>query len=111
MPSLTDFSPLESLHLPGVGRVECSGLILIVGPNSAGKSQLLRDIHQRVSGEPRQLVVATEVRIAPLPYEALMSALADAGYIYKFEDDGGTTHVRPLTTYVGTGQHANQMQV
>src|SRR5690349_8593154 len=111
MPSLTDFSPLESLHLPGVGRVECSGLILIVGPNSAGKSQLLRDIHQRVSGEPRTLVVASDVIVKRLPYEPLLAALSEAGFISRFDDDGGSPQVRPMTTYVGTGQHANQVQV
>ncbi len=111
MPSLTEFSPLEYLSLPGIGKVDCSGLILLVGPNSSGKSQLLRDIHQRVSGEPRNLVVASEIRETRLPYEPLMAALAEAGFIYRFEDDGGAPHVRPMTTYVGTGQHANQVQV
>jgi hypothetical protein len=111
LPSLTEFSPLEHLDLPGIGKVDCSGLILIVGPSSSGKSQLLRDIHQRVSGDPRKLVVASEVRVTRLPYEPLVAALAEAGFIYRFEDDGGAPHVRPLTTYVGTGQAANQVQV
>lgn len=108
--SLADFSPLGKLTITGIGDVDCSGLILIVGPNSAGKSQLLRDIHQRVSGEPRRLVVASKIEIAKLPYEPLMNALTEEGYIYRFEDDGGASQVRPMTTYLGTGQHANQIQ-
>lgn len=111
MASLTDFSPLSGLALHGIGNVDCTGLILIVGPNSSGKSQLLRDLSQRVAGEPRNLVVASDVVVRRLPYEPLMSALAEAGYIYRFEDEAGTPHVRPMTTYVGTGQHANQVQV
>jgi len=111
MPPLTEFSPLERVALPGMGPVDCSGLILIVGPNSAGKSQLLRDIHQKVSGEPRTLVVASEIVIRRLPYEPLMAALDEAGLIHRFEDDGGTFHVRPKTTYVGSGQAAGQTQL
>jgi hypothetical protein len=108
--SLNDFTPLEALILPGLGKVDCTGLILVVGPNSSGKSQLLRDIHQRVSGEPRQLVVASEVATRRLPYEPLMKCLADEGFIYTYQDDGGASQVRPLTTYVGTGQYANAVQ-
>lgn len=111
MPSIVEFAPLETLDLPGIGPVDCSGLTLIVGPNSSGKSQLLRDIHHRVSGEPRKLVVASEVRVKRLPYEPLMTALAEAGYIYQYEDDAGAPQIRPMTTYVGTGQHAQQVQL
>lgn len=39
-----------------------------------------------------------------------MDALVDAGFIYRFEDDGGTSHIRPMTTYVGSGQAAAQIQ-
>jgi hypothetical protein len=111
MPSLVEFSPLERLTLPGISKLDCSGLIVIVGPNSAGKSQLLRDIHQRVSGEPRNLVVASDVVVRRLPYEPLMAALSEAGFIFRFDDDGGSPQLRPMTTYVGTGQHANQVQI
>lgn len=110
MPSLTELSPLEGLSLPGLGEVDCAGLVLIVGPNSSGKSQLLRDIHHRISGEPRQLVVASAVRVRRMPYEPLVKALTDAGFIRTFEDDNGAPQIRPLTTYAGTGGHAAQMQ-
>ena len=40
-----------------------------------------------------------------------MEALAEAGFIYRFEDEVGASQVRPMTTYAGTGQHANQVQV
>lgn len=110
MATLTDFTPLEELTLPGLGKVDCSGLIVIVGPNSSGKSQLLRDIHQRISGEPRQLVVASSLNIRRLPYGPLIKYLTDEGFISSFEDDNGTPHIRPRTTYIGTGQHAGQIQ-
>ena len=107
--NLTDFSPLEGVTVRGVGPIDCSGLIVIVGPNSSGKSQLLRDIHLRVSGEPRRLVVADSVDVRRFPYEPLVEALKSEGLIQSFEDEAGNSQLRPLTTYAGTGQSAQQI--
>ncbi len=63
MEKLSDFKPLGHVSLPGVGDLRCSGLVLVVGPNSSGKSQFLKDIFLRISGEPRALVVASDVRV------------------------------------------------
>jgi hypothetical protein len=61
-----DFKPLGRVFLPGLGDLQCSGLVVLVGPNSSGKSQLLQDVYRRLAGEPRQLVVAKEVQIEKL---------------------------------------------
>jgi hypothetical protein len=108
-PSLAELSPLETLELPGLGSLDCKGLTLIVGPNSSGKSQLLRDIHSRVSGEPRRLVVAAKIGIRKLPLDPLVECLVAEGYIYRWDDENGTPHIRPRTTYVGTGQASQQV--
>ena len=63
MDKLTDFKPIKELALPGLGTLQCAGLIVIVGPNSSGKSQLLQDIKEKISGEPRELVVAEKLEI------------------------------------------------
>jgi hypothetical protein len=39
MEHLSDFKPLGRLVLPELGVLECSGLVVLVGPNSSGKSQ------------------------------------------------------------------------
>ena len=110
MDHLSDFKPLERVRLPDIGDLRCSGLTLIVGPNSSGKSQLLQDIFLRLSGEPRSLVVATDVRISKPEYEPFMRCLESEGYFSTFLDDNGTPHLRPLTTYLGTGQAINPIQ-
>jgi Ni2+-binding GTPase involved in maturation of urease and hydrogenase len=61
MNELSDFKPLERMVLPGIGELDCSGLILVVGPNSSGKTQLLRDLYHRLKGDHRDLVVAREL--------------------------------------------------
>jgi hypothetical protein len=107
----SDFKPLESVVLPNLGELNCSGLILVVGPNSSGKSQFLQDIYQRLSGEPRKLVVATEIKVGrPAEYSSFMEQLAKEGYFEEFIDDNGTKHLKPLTTYLGSGQAIGQIQ-
>ncbi|HEY8085845.1 MAG TPA: TOPRIM nucleotidyl transferase/hydrolase domain-containing protein [Methylophilaceae bacterium] len=76
---------------------------MIVGSNSSGKSQLLRDIQKKLSGEPRELVVATHVGIRQLPHEPLLEYLRDQGYISVYEDTDGNVIIRPKRTYAGMG--------
>src|SRR5947208_17005681 len=97
MKRLSDFKPLGRLALPGLGDLECSGLVVFVGPNSSGKSQLLQDVYRRISGEPRQLVVATDVQIEKPPLEPFLRCLEEEGYFTSFEDDSGNKQVRPRT--------------
>ncbi len=104
MLKLTDFKPIAQLVLPDLGKIECSGLILVVGPNSSGKSQLLQDIYRRTSGEPRKLVVAEDITLARPPIAELVDSLVEAGFLSSYLDDNGTRQLQPMTTYAGTGE-------
>lgn len=110
MDSLTEYKPLERVTLPVLGEVQCSGLILVVGPNSSGKSQLLQDLYQRICGEPRKLVVATDVEIRRADYQPFIGYLEQEGYFETYEDENGAPQWRPLKTYVGSGQAVSQIQ-
>lgn len=108
----SDFKPLHRVSLPGIGDITCSGLIVVVGPNSSGKSQLLQDIHLRLCGEPRALVVAKNIEVnKPPEYSKFAQWLEAEGYFETIVDDNGNTQWRPLTTYLGSGQAINQIQV
>ena len=109
MQRLSDFKPLRRVVLPGLGNLECSGLIVLVGPNSSGKSQLLQDIYRRLCGEPRKLVVATDVQVEKPPFEPFLQCLENEGYFSSFEDDAGNRLLRPKTMYLGTGQALGQI--
>src|SRR5687768_9648224 len=104
MKRLSDFKPLRRVLLPGLGDLACSGLVVLVGPNSSGKSQLLQDIYRRLVGEPRQLVVATEMQVEKPPLEPFLRCLEDEGYFTTTEDESGKKQFRPLTMFLGTGQ-------
>lgn len=110
MKHLSDFKPLKKVSLPGVGALECSGLTLIVGPNSSGKSQFLQDLFLRLSGEARTLVVATDIEVDKPEFDPFLAALESEGYVETFEDENGTKQLRPKTMYVGSGQAISQIQ-
>jgi len=108
MTKLTDFKPLSVLELPGAGEIKTDGLILIVGPNSSGKSQLLRDIYHRLAGDSRNLVVANKIKVADMELESLISCLKSEGYLYSLYNDDGVERLRPMTTF-GTGEAAAEL--
>src|SRR5436309_14300781 len=110
MERLSDFKPLGQVEIPDLGDLQCSGLIVLVGPNSSGKSQLLQDLYKRLVGEPRELVVASETQIEKPPLDDLLRCLEDEGYFSTIVDDAGATQMRPLTMYLGTGQAVGQIR-
>jgi hypothetical protein len=68
--------PIRSVDLPGVSDVELRGLLVVVGPNSSGKTQFLRDLNDVVLGRARKLVVATAVSYnRPPPFKAYLDSL------------------------------------
>jgi hypothetical protein len=107
---LTDFKPLGRVVLPQLGDLDGAGLVVLVGPNSSGKSQLLQDIYHRAAGMPRKLVVADSIEVNKPPFEPFMRVLEDEGYFETIEDDAGTKHFRPRTMFLGSGQPLPQIQ-
>ena len=60
-------SPVSSVLLPGIpSGINLKGLIVVVGPNSSGKTNLLREIHAAASGNAKNLVVAQEIGLRPI---------------------------------------------
>ena len=50
MSNLVDYNPLKSIAIPNVGRVQPLDLVVVIGPNSSGKTQMLKDIQGRLLG-------------------------------------------------------------
>ncbi|MCO4098425.1 MAG: hypothetical protein HEQ38_03295 [Gemmatimonas sp.] len=109
MSRLSDFKPIQTLSIPGADALDTSGLILIVGPNSSGKSQLLRDIHHRVTGAPRTPVVASEIALGSLEVESLLKCLEEEGLLRTVTEDGGPTQLFAQTTSLGIGDAIPQV--
>lgn len=89
-----------------MGELSCAGLTIIVGPNSSGKTQLLRDIKGKVAGEARNLVVASEIEIEIPELEPFIECLKAEGHIYSNYDDNDEEQYSSRTPIIGTGQPA-----
>ena len=109
MEKLSDFKPLKRVVLSGLGELSCSGLTVIVGPNSSGKTQLLRDIKGKVVGELRDLVVATEIEIEVPELDPFIKCLKAEGYIFSFFDDNDQEQYVSRTPILGMGQAAQNI--
>ncbi len=104
MKHLVDFKPLERLELPDIGLLDSAGLTLVIGPNSSGKTMFLRDIEQRLAGEPHALVVARAVDIGKPKYDELIECLKREGYISEIRQPNGNVVLRSQTTWIGYSQ-------
>jgi ABC-type transport system involved in cytochrome c biogenesis ATPase subunit len=94
MPTLLEFNPLKSIAIPNVGRVVPKGLVLVIGPNSAGKTQLLRDINGRMLGDARSLVVCEDIEISrPASLDSLLEVLYAENHIRRRVDANNSVFI------------------
>src|SRR5690242_18046153 len=89
MKRLSDFKPLQIVELPDIGTIPGSGLTLIVGPNSAGKTRFLNDLNSRLCGDSRNTVVAMCIELNKPEFQPLMDCLAAEGYVRISPDADG----------------------
>jgi ABC-type cobalamin/Fe3+-siderophores transport system ATPase subunit len=110
-PSFEDRPMLSFTVAPGVN-IESQGLVLIVGPNSAGKTQLLKDIHAVLNGQVRELVVCTQVSInKPPELEALLQGLCTKGFLKQTHHPNGTLYVQQAAPPLGGAGYRAHNQV
>src|ERR1041385_4031504 len=106
MANLVEFNPLKSIAVPNIPRmVQPRGLVVVIGPNSSGKTQMLKDIQGRVLGQPRKLVVCDEVELQhPSDYDQLVDVLCEGGYIRKRTDPNNNVYIDTLMPLLGGAQ-------
>ena len=102
MASLFDYNPLKSIAIPNVGRLSPRGLVLVIGPNSSGKTQLLKDIHGRIVGQPRSLVVCDDIELQrPSSLESLLETLHSENHIRRRVDNNNNVYLDVLVPDYG----------
>lgn len=110
------YQPLKRVNLPGV-EVIPKGLILVVGPNSSGKTQFLKDIHALLSGEQRRSVVCEQIEVdKPNDLNQFLEDLIERRYLKRYRDENGNEYVQSTSPQLGYGPaksgqtHFNQVQ-
>lgn len=82
------YCPIQSVDLPGIPDILLQGLIVVVGPNSSGKTQLLQDLNEIVCGRRRKLVVASAVSLnSPISFDDYLNLLFEKGTIRQGAPD------------------------
>ena len=107
---------LSSITVPPGIKIEPKGLVLIVGPNSAGKTQLLKDLQSILTGQARDLVVCSDFQLQkPQSMDLLLETLYSEGYLRKYRDANGNEFIQQTSPHLGGGtfrghnMHANQV--
>lgn len=109
---MEEFNPLKGIKLPGNKAISTTGLILVVGPNSSGKTQLLKDIHASLLGQPRRLVVAQEVKVnKPSSFDALVESLETEGYVRRQLNEKGVEMLKVRTVPLGGSSPGLQAEI
>lgn len=102
MPSPFELSPVSTIVLPGL-TVDLNGLIVLVGPNSSGKTSLLRDVHAVASGVARTLLVADQIVFRPVPpLNEYLNFFKESGDIEHVHQPGQSEMYRKLGHQYGT---------
>src|SRR6266581_1873813 len=63
MTALADYNPILTVALPGTELNKPKGLVVVVGPNSSGKTLFLRDIEGAVVGIGQRPIVCSGIRL------------------------------------------------
>lgn len=102
--SSPQYAILSSVTVPPGIQIAPKGLVLIVGPNSAGKTQLLKDIQAVLTGKSRELVVCSEYQLEkPADLEPLLDTWIGEGYLRKHRDKNGNEHIQQTSPQLGGG--------
>lgn len=105
MATILDFNPLKSIAVPNVGRIEPKGLVLVIGPNSAGKTQFLRDIQSRMLGQDRNLVVCDDIEIVrPSDLDTFLEVLLAEKHIQRRVDEQNRVYLEPQIPDFGSSK-------
>src|SRR4051794_16432288 len=86
---LSEYNPLGSVFIPGVEMLAPHGIVVIVGPNSSGKTLLLRDIERfLLTGQTEFIVCNGLTARMPPDIGALIDELIARRYIQEIERQG-----------------------
>jgi hypothetical protein len=102
------FNPLKAIAIPNVGKVRPRGLTVIIGPNSSGKTQTLRDIEARLLGQPRRLVVCEDIEVErPPELDPILEMLTVGRLIRRRVDAQNNIYIDALMPHLGGASSGN----
>lgn len=99
---------IENVKVPGA-TIDATGLVLVVGPNSSGKTQLLKDVHSVLTGQKRDFVVAKQIPIRkPDTLDAILAPMIDEGHLKIEKNNEGQEYIKQTNPALGGFGFQNQ---
>jgi ABC-type polar amino acid transport system ATPase subunit len=99
----TAYQPLQTVTVPAASVIP-QGLVLVVGPNSSGKTQFLQDIQALLTGQQRTPVVCTGITLhRPKDLDALVSELTEKQWLKRFRNQAGEEYIKANSPLIGIG--------
>src|SRR5262245_35016614 len=84
MSVFSSYNPLKTIWLPGTEIAEPKGIIVVVGPNSSGKTLFLRDIERYLLTGTSNFIVCQSLAVQrPDNYQGLVDELIAKNYLQQ----------------------------
>jgi hypothetical protein len=110
MSTLSQYNPLKTIWVSGAEITAPKGIIVIVGPNSSGKTLFLRDIQQYLlTGIPNFIVCQDIAPQRPDNYQELIDDLIAKNYLQPMMHEHYRTYV-PFMLQRADGERNNRQQ-
>lgn len=82
MSILSEYNPLKTLWLPGAEIADPKGIIVVVGPNSSGKTLFLRDVEKYLATGKQEFVVCQDMAPQkPSDFQRFVDELIEKHYL------------------------------
>jgi len=111
MSTVASYNPLKRIRLPGAVIEGPSGLIIVIGPNSSGKTLFLNDIQNHLSGSKESLVVCKSFAVnKPTSLGDYLKDLVENHLLKQMSNDAYLPYVSTLTEQATSHQRREIQQ-
>lgn len=90
---ISEYNPIGSIVVLETELSNPTGLVVIVGPNSSGKTLFLQDIERRLLTGEQNFVVCKSISVKkPANFKTLISDMIEKNYVRSLSDSSGQYH-------------------